>query len=180
MKFTETSVHGAYIIDVNRIGDDRGFFGRLWCEKEMAEQGLVPTIKQSNVGFSPYKGTLRGLHYQKSPHQEVKIIRCTRGIVYDVVVDLRPDSSTYCKWFGTELTEDNTSMLYIPEGCATGYLTLADNSEITYTASEFYAPDHAAGVKYDDRAFGIQWPGEIKILSDNDMNWPEFQANGSL
>jgi dTDP-4-dehydrorhamnose 3,5-epimerase len=175
MRFKETPVEGAYVIDVNRIGDSRGYFGRLWCEREITEQGLVSSIKQCNIGFSPLRGTLRGLHYQRSPHQEVKIVRCTRGSVFDVVVDIRPDSPTYCDWYGIELNPENASMLYVPEGCATGYLTLEENSEIYYLTSEFYAPNSASGVRYDDPAFGIQWPGDIIVLSDNDMNWPYFR-----
>jgi dTDP-4-dehydrorhamnose 3,5-epimerase len=171
MKFTETPVQGAYIIDVNRIGDDRGYFGRLWCEKEMQHMGLVSHIKQVNVGFSPIKGTLRGLHYQSKPHQEVKIVRCTRGAVFDVVVDLRENSPTYLKWHGVTLNPENGSMLYVPEGCATGYLTLETDSEIYYMASEFYAPNNATGVKFDDPAFGIDWPGEIVVTSENDQTW---------
>lgn len=174
MKFTPTPVQGAFVIDVNRIGDSRGYFGRLWCEHEMREQGLVSDIKQSNVGFSPQAGTLRGLHYQTPPHQEVKIVRCTRGRVFDVVLDLRPESPTFKKWYGTELNPDNGSMLYVPKGCATGYLTLEDNSEIYYNTSEFYAPDAATGVRFDDPMFDIQWPGEITVMSDNDKNWPDF------
>ena len=176
MKFEETPVKGAYVIDVNRIGDSRGYFGRLWCERELAEHGLVSHIKQSNIGFSPEAGTLRGLHYQKEPHQEVKIVRCTRGAVFDVVVDIRRDSPTFRKWFGIELNPDNASMLYVPEGCATGYLTLMDDSEIYYNTSEFYAPDSATGIRYDDPLFGIRWPGEIKVISDNDTSWPDYRA----
>lgn len=175
MKFSETKVAGAYVLEVNRIGDDRGYFGRLWCEKEMREQGLVDTIKQSNIGFSPQKGTLRGLHFQSAPHQEVKIVRCTRGAVFDVVVDLRADSPTYCQWFGLELNPDNAAMLYVPEGCATGYLTLQDNTEIYYHTSAMYAPEHASGVRHDDPAFGIEWPGAGLVMSDNDVSWPDFQ-----
>lgn len=176
MLFTETPVAGAMIIEVRRIGDDRGYFGRLWCEREMAEQGLVSTIKQSNVGFSPRKGTLRGLHYQRAPHEEVKIVRCTRGRVFDVVVDLRPDSPSYMAWHGVELTPENGKMLYVPEGCATGYFTLEDDSEIYYNTSEFYAPDAATGVRWNDPAFGIEWPGEPVVMSDNDVSWPDFHA----
>ncbi|MEL7186311.1 MAG: dTDP-4-dehydrorhamnose 3,5-epimerase family protein, partial [Pseudomonadota bacterium] len=168
MKFTETPVSGAYVIDVNRIGDERGYFGRLWCENELREQGLVSHIRQSNVGFSPQAGTLRGLHYQKPPHEEVKIVRCTRGSVFDVVVDLRPESPTFRAWHGLELNPDNGSMLYVPEGCATGYLTLEDDSEIYYNTTEFYAPDSATGIRHDDAAFGIEWPGEIRVQSDAD------------
>lgn len=174
MKFTKTTVDGAYVIDVNRIGDSRGYFGRLWCENELREQGLVSQIKQSNIGFSPLAGTLRGLHYQKPPHEEVKIVRCTRGSVFDVVVDLRPASKTFRKWFGIELNPENASMLYVPEGCATGYLTLEDDSEIYYNTSADYAPESATGVRHDDPAFLIEWPGEPKVMSDADLGWPDF------
>ena len=174
MKFSETPVTGAYVIDVDRIGDSRGYFGRLWCEKELQEQGLVSLIRQSNIGFSPDAGTLRGLHYQRPPFEEVKIVRCTRGAVFDVVADIRRDSPTFGKWFGIELNPDNASMLYVPEGCVTGYLTLLDNSEIYYNTSEFYAPDAATGIRYDDPLFNIDWPAEIKTLSDNDKSWPDF------
>lgn len=169
-------MQGAYVIDVDRIGDSRGYFGRLWCENELREQGLVSCIRQSNVGFSPQAGTLRGLHYQKPPHQEVKIVRCTRGRVFDVVVDLRPDSPTFKGWYGLELNPDNGSMLYVPEGCATGYLTLENDSEIYYNTSAIYAPDAATGIRYDDPAFGIKWPGDINVLSDSDKGWPDFSV----
>jgi len=172
MKFTPAPIQGAYIIDVNRFGDERGYFGRLWCQKEYEAHGLEAHICQSNIGVSKQAGTLRGLHYQKPPHQEVKIVRCSRGAIFDVIVDLRPESHTYKQWFGLELNEDNATMLYVPEGCATGYLTLVDNTEIYYHATEFYHPESATGVRYDDPAFGIQWPGEIKVLSDNDKKWP--------
>lgn len=174
MQFTEAPIHGAYIIDVKRIGDDRGYFGRLWCQKEFNDLGLKSHICQSNIGVSTSAGTLRGLHYQKPPHQEVKIVRCSRGAMFDVIVDLRPDSPTYKQWFGTELNEDNATMLYVPEGCATGYLTLVDNTEMYYHATEFYHPESATGVRYNDPAFGIEWPGEINVLSDNDTSWPDF------
>lgn len=174
MIFTETEISGSYLIDVKRIGDDRGFFGRLWCEREMEEMGLVYSIKQSNIGVSPLKGTLRGLHYQTAPHQEVKIIRCPRGAIYDVIVDLRPDSPTFKKWFAVELTAENSRMLYVPEGCATGYQTLVDDTEIYYHTSEFYHPESATGVRHDDPAFGIEWPLPIAAISDNDKNWKNF------
>lgn len=174
MIFTETQISGSYLIDVKRIGDDRGFFGRLWCEREMEDMGLVSSIKQSNIGVSPLKGTLRGLHYQTAPHQEVKIIRCPRGAIYDVIVDLRPDSPTFKKWFAVELTAENNRMLYVPEGCATGYQTLVDDTEIYYHTSEFYHPESATGVRHDDPAFGIEWPLPIAAISDNDKNWKNF------
>lgn len=174
MIFTKAPIDGAYIIDVRRIADERGFFGRLWCHKEFEEHGLVATIVQSNIGASKTKGTLRGLHYQKAPHQEVKIVRCPRGAVFDVIVDLRADSPTFKQWFGLELNQENATMLYVPEGCATGYLTLRDDTEIYYHATEYYHPESATGVRYDDPAFGIEWPGEIKVVSDNDKQWPGF------
>ena len=176
MKFSETPVKGAYVIDVNRIGDSRGYFGRLWCEKELEQQGLVSHIKQSNIGFSPEAGTLRGLHFQKKPFEEVKILGGTLGSVFVVVVDIRRESPTHRKWYGIELNPENASMLYVPEGCATGYLTLQDNSEIYYNTSEFYAPDAAMGIGYDDPLFSIEWPGEIRVISDNDTSWPEYRA----
>nr|WP_297403603.1 dTDP-4-dehydrorhamnose 3,5-epimerase family protein [uncultured Marinobacter sp.] len=176
MIFTETSVAGAYVIDVKRIGDDRGFFGRLWCEKEMADMGLVSVIRQSNIGVSPQAGTLRGLHYQTPPHQEVKIIRCPRGAIYDVVVDLRPESRTFRQWFAVELTAGNSRMLYVPEGCATGYQTLVDDTEIYYHTSELYHPECATGVRYNDPAFGIEWPLQVTAISDNDTGWQDFRA----
>jgi dTDP-4-dehydrorhamnose 3,5-epimerase len=143
----------------------------------MRKHGLSTNISQSNIGFSPQAGTLRGLHYQKPPHAEVKIVRCTRGAVYDVVVDLRPESPSFRRWYGLELNPENASMLYVPEGCATGYLTLQNDSEIYYHTSAKYAPDAATGIRYDDPAFEIKWPGEILVTSDNDRNWPNFLAD---
>lgn len=176
MIFTESPIKGAYIIDVKRIGDDRGFFGRLWCQGEFEEMGLVSEIKQSNIGVSVKAGTLRGLHYQTAPHREVKIVRCSRGAMFDVIVDLRPESETYRQWFGLELTAANATMLYVPEGCATGYQTLVGDTEMYYHASEFYHPESATGVRYNDPAFGIEWPREISVMSDNDRKWPDFRV----
>jgi dTDP-4-dehydrorhamnose 3,5-epimerase len=176
MKFTKTAIDGAYIIDVTRIGDDRGFFGRLWCQKEFEEMGLVANICQSNIGVSSKAGTLRGLHFQKPPYQEVKIVRCSRGAMFDVIVDLRPDSRTFKHWFGVELNQNNARMLYVPEGCATGYQTLVDDTEMYYHASQFYHPESATGVRYNDPAFNIEWPLEISVISDNDTSWPDFKS----
>lgn len=176
MNFRETSVRGAFEINVDRIGDSRGYFGRLFCAKELNDRGLNSEIKQSNIGFSPKAGTLRGLHYQTPPHEEVKIIRCTRGSVFAVVLDIRRSSPTFREWQGIELNQDNASMLYVPEGCATGYLTLEDDSGIYYSTSKFYAPEAATGVRFDDPSFAIEWPGEIKVISDNDKNWPNFSV----
>jgi dTDP-4-dehydrorhamnose 3,5-epimerase len=174
MKFTEAPIKGAYIIDVNRIGDDRGYFGRLWCQNEFEELGLIAHIRQSNIGVNKRAGTLRGLHYQTAPHLEAKIVRCSRGAMFDVIIDLRLESSTFKQWFGMELTEENATMLYVPEGCATGYQTLVDDTEMYYHATEFYHPESATGVRFNDAAFGIQWPAEITEMSDNDINWPNF------
>ncbi len=174
MKFTEAPIQGAYIIDVNRIGDERGFFGRLWCQKEYEALGLKAQLCQSNIGFSRQAGTLRGLHIQQAPHQEVKIVRCTRGAMFDVIVDLRPHSPTFKQWFGLELNADNATMLYVPEGCATGYQTLVDDTEMYYLATEFYHPESARGVRYDDPAFKIDWPRSPTVMSENDKNWPDF------
>ena len=176
MLFHETGLAGAYVIEPEPKADHRGFFGRIWCEDEMAKQGLSTTIVQTNVGFSHRKGTLRGLHYQEWPNAEVKLLRCTRGRVFDVIVDLRPASSTYRKWFGTELSDTNHRMMYVPEGFATGYLTLEDNAEIYYHTSRRFHPESAFGVRYDDPAFGIEWPGEITVISDPDRAWPELAS----
>jgi dTDP-4-dehydrorhamnose 3,5-epimerase len=176
MKFTETPIAGAYIIEVDRIGDDRGHFGRLWCEREYQEVGLVAKIVQSNIGVNPFAGTQRGLHYQKAPHLEAKIVRCSRGAMFDVIVDVRPDSPTHCEWFGMELTAENATMLYVPEGCATGYITLVDDTEMYYHATASYHPESATGVRCNDPAFGIQWPREPSIISDGDRDWPDYQG----
>jgi dTDP-4-dehydrorhamnose 3,5-epimerase len=176
MNFQETKIAGSYVIDVRRIEDPRGFFGRTWCRQEMGEQGLSQEIVQVNTALSLAKGTLRGMHFQRDPHAEVKIVSCPSGAVFDVVLDLRPESPTYCEWFGVELSGDNFRMLYIPEGCAHGYQTLQDNSVLNYTTSVMYAPDHATGVRYDDPAFGIEWPQSVSVVSDADAGWPDFSG----
>lgn len=176
MIFTETPLQGAYQIEPERRGDERGHFARIWCAQEFAEHGLSTTLVQVNAGYSTRKGTLRGMHFQSAPEQEVKLVRCTRGAVYDVMVDLRPGSPTYCGWYAAELTPDNGRMLYLPEGFAHGYLTLTDNAEISYQTSRAYAPGHATGVRYDDPAFGIDWPMPPAVLSDADRQWPAFQS----
>jgi dTDP-4-dehydrorhamnose 3,5-epimerase len=175
MRFTETSVKGAYIVEPEARGDARGFFTRLWCQQEFADRGLSAAFVQCNDSFSPGRGTLRGLHYQTAPHQEVKLVRCIRGAVYDVIVDLRPDSPTYLRWVGLELTGENRTMLYVPEGCAHGYLTLEDNSEVTYPVSQFYHPEAERGVRWNDPLFGIQWPnGGARTISPKDQAWPDY------
>lgn len=177
MRFTETPLHGAYLIDIQKMGDERGFFGRSWCKKEMAQAGLDVDIAQINTSLSSQKGTLRGLHFQLAPFQESKMIRCTRGSVFDVIVDLRPESPTFRQWFGAELTEDNHRALYSPKGFAQGFITLRDDTEITYFASEFYAPGKDRGVRYNDPQFGVQWPIEPSVISDKDQTWPDFHPD---
>jgi dTDP-4-dehydrorhamnose 3,5-epimerase len=174
MQFTETAVDGAWIIELKRISDDRGFFARTWCGEVMAKHGLSSRITQINTAESTRAGTLRGMHFQSAPHAEVKIASCPRGAVFDVVVDLRRESPTYRRWHGVELTESNFKSLYIPEGCAHGYLTLADNSVLSYTTSHAYAAQSAGGVRHDDPAFGIEWPRPVTVISPADRNWPAY------
>jgi dTDP-4-dehydrorhamnose 3,5-epimerase len=174
MIFTETKLKGAFIIEIKKIGDERGFFGRSWCKKEMEEHGLDGTIAQINTSLSKEKGTLRGLHFQIAPYQECKMIRCTRGAIFDMIVDLRPDSPTFKQWFGEELTEDNHKALYSPKGFAQGFITLADDSEITYFTNDFYAPGFDRGVRYNDPQFGIKLPIKPVVISDKDQAWPDF------
>ena len=176
MIFTPTELDGAYLIDLERREDDRGFFARAWCERELAEHGLSTRIEQCNVSFNHSRSTLRGLHYQSAPHAEVKLVRCTRGAIYDVIVDLRPDSPTWKRWIGVELDEENRRMLYVPEGFAHGYQTLVDGTETFYQVSASYAPDAEGGVRWDDPAFAIEWPDpEGALLSDKDRSWPDYR-----
>lgn len=177
MKFTATKIHGAYIIDLERKEDERGFFARAWCRREFEEHGLNPSAAQINVGFSDVKGTVRGLHYQVAPYEEVKVSRCTMGAIYDVIVDLRPGSPTHRQWVAVELTLDNRRMLYIPEGCAHGYQTLTDNTEMNYLTSQDFAPGHARGVRYNDPAFRIEWPLSVRKISDADRSWPDYTGS---
>lgn len=163
---------GAYVIEPEKLGDERGYFARVWCKKELQQHGLKADLAQSNVGFSHRKGTLRGLHFQKAPHAEVKIVRCTRGAIFDVIVDLRPDSRTYKLWVGVELNDENSRMLYVPEGFAQGYMTLTDNTEMNYHTSDFYSAADASGIRYDDKAIGIRWPLIPTVISQQDRNWP--------
>jgi dTDP-4-dehydrorhamnose 3,5-epimerase len=180
MQFTETALAGAFVIDLERREDERGFFARAWCEEEFAAHGLDTRVSQCNVSFNERRGTLRGLHYQVPPHAEVKVVRCTRGAVYDVIVDLRPDSGTYTRWIGVELTAENRRQLYVPEGFAHGYLTLEDGTETYYQVSAPYAPDAERGARWDDPAFGIEWPdaGEL-LISEKDRGWPDFHSQGA-
>jgi dTDP-4-dehydrorhamnose 3,5-epimerase len=173
MIFTPLPLEGAFVIDLNPISDERGFFARAWCQKEFEEAGIRSSFVQANLAASNRKGTLRGLHYQMAPHAEAKLFRCIRGVVFDVLVDLRADSATFRQWVGVELTQDNRKMVYVPEGFAHGYLALKDNTEVIYHVSAFYAPDAERGCRWDDPAFGIQWPRLTNyIISEKDRCWP--------
>jgi len=179
VRFTKTAVEGVVVVDIDRISDDRGFFARVWCEDEFGEQGLVREWVQANVGRSIRAGTLRGMHYQREPHAEVKLVRCTRGEVYDVALDLRPASPSYLKWVGVTLGADDHTMLYIPDGCAHGYQTLADDSEIVYSTTARYARDAATGARYDDPAFAIEWPLPVEVISEQDAGWDLWSPPGA-
>jgi dTDP-4-dehydrorhamnose 3,5-epimerase len=176
MTFTQADIAGAYVIELDRHGDDRGFFARLFCEDEFAAHGLTARMVQINTSYSAEAGTLRGLHYQTAPHEEAKLMRCVRGSIYDVVADLRPDSPTYRQWTGVRLTADNRRMMYVPQGCAHGFLTLEGDTEVIYPVSAFYAPGAERGVRYDDPALGIDWPIEVRVVSDKDRGWPALNA----
>jgi len=176
MIFTPTELAGAYVVDLEPREDERGFFARAWAQEEFAAHGLSTEVVQANIAFNHRKGTLRGMHFQHAPHAEVKLVRCVRGALYDVIVDLRPESRTWKRWFGVELTAENRRMLYIPEGFAHGYQTLADESEAYYQVSEFYAPHAEGGVRWDDPAFGIEWPDPLpSVMSEKDRTWPDYE-----
>ena len=170
MLFTPTKLKDAYIVEPKKIEDERGFFARSWCEKEFRDRGLNPNLVQCNISFNKKKGTLRGMHLQVEPYAEAKLVRCTQGAIYDAIVDLRPDSETYKQWIGVELTADNRKALYVPEGFAHGFQTLADNTEVFYQMSQFYAPKCARGYRWNDPSFGINWPEEISVISKKDLN----------
>lgn len=177
MIFTETKLRGAFIIDMEEHRDNRGYFARMWCSKEFEEQGLNADMAQCNIAFNHQSDILRGMHFQRQPWAEVKLVRCTRGSVFDAIVDMREDSETYRQWVGVELTEDNHRMLYVPEGFAHGYLTLEDNSELFYQVSQFYTPGAEGGLRWDDPAIGIEWPGSGRYtISDKDKNWPLLES----
>ena len=171
MVFIETNLKGAFIIEPEFLRDERGFFARTWCQKEFAAHGINPCFVQCNISSNTKKGTLRGLHYQVKPHEEAKLVRCTMGAAYDVILDLRPGSPTFKQWVAVELTAENRRMLFIPAGLAHGFQTLVDNTEIFYQMSEFYHPECARGVRYDDPDFAIRWALPVTIVSNNDMSY---------
>ncbi len=175
MIFLETSLPGAFVIEPERLEDARGFFARTWCAREAEKHGLAPRLVQCSVSFNARKGTLRGLHYQIAPHEEAKVVRCTRGSIYDVILDLRPTSATFKHHVAVVLSADNRRALYVPEGYAHGFQTLEDDTEVFYQMSEYYAPQATRGVRWDDAAFGIAWPPEgERVMSDRDRSYPDF------
>jgi len=174
--FSKTSLRDAFIVDLMPFQDERGFFARTWCEEEFKAQGLDPRIAQCSVSFNRHKGTLRGMHLQLPPFAEAKLVRCTQGAIYDIIIDLRTDSETYMQWLGEELTAENHRALYVPKGFAHGFITLLDNTEVFYMISEFYAPESARGIRWDDQQFAIDWPVKVNVISDKDLSYPEYKA----
>jgi dTDP-4-dehydrorhamnose 3,5-epimerase len=174
MIFKKTSLEGSYIIEPELIEDERGFFARTCCQREFKEQGLHSTWSQCSISFNRIKGTLRGMHYQIAPFEETKLVRCTSGALYDVIIDLRPYSRTYKQWISVELSASNRNMLYVPQGFAHGFLTRDDNTEVSYQISEFFKPEYAKGVRWNDPAFNITWPAKVAIISDKDRLYPDF------
>jgi len=175
MRFHQTGLSGAYLIELELLEDERGFFARTFCREEFAARGLNPEVAQCNLSYNARKNTLRGMHYQAEPHAEAKLVNCLKGAVYDVIIDLRPRSSTSGRWVAVELSATNRKMLYVPEGFAHGFLTLEDDTAVHYQMSAFFEPDSARGVRWDDPAFGIEWPCPEPIISDKDQRWPDYK-----
>jgi dTDP-4-dehydrorhamnose 3,5-epimerase len=174
MRFIETTLQGAFIIDLERYDDRRGFFARTYCAREFEAHNLISSFVQCNTSFNYQRGTLRGLHYQAPPHLEAKLVRCTRGSIYDVIVDLRPDSASFGAHFALELSPANGRSLHIPAGFAHGFQTLEDETEVFYQMSNYYVADCAAGLRYDDAEIGICWPLPVSVISEKDLNWPSL------
>jgi dTDP-4-dehydrorhamnose 3,5-epimerase len=177
MLFTPLPLSGAFLVAPERHQDSRGWFARTFCQDEFAAHGLASSFVQCNASFNAMRGTLRGMHFQRPPHEEIKLVRCTRGAVLDVLLDLRPESASFCRWHAIELTADNGLAVYIPAGMAHGFQTLADDSEVFYQMAEFYHPESAAGVRWDDPAFGIDWPIRPPILSERDAAYDDFRPS---
>lgn len=175
MIFTPTKLAGVFEISIEPKADERGFFARTWCGEEFAAHGLNPELAQCSVSFNNKKGTLRGMHYQAAPHAEAKLVRCTQGSLFDVALDLRPQSATFKQWTGTTLSAAKRNMLFIPEGCAHGFITLEGETEIFYQISEFFKPELSRGVRWDDPAFKIAWPEAMKVISERDRTYPDFK-----
>lgn len=180
MIFHELELSGAHLIELEPHRDERGFFARTWCRREFEQAGLETRVAQRSLSYSERRGTLRGMHFQAPPRQEVKLIRCVRGALHDVIVDLRPGSATLGEHLAVELTADGRRALYVPEGFAHGFQTLQDDTEVHYQMSEFYAPEHARGYRPDDPSFGIDWPVAPAIVKDRDRQWPDFDPDDPL
>ncbi len=179
MKFEPAPLKDAWVITLDPHGDDRGYFARAFCRKEFEAHGIETNVAQCNASFNKEAGTLRGMHYQTDPASETKLVRCVRGALYDVIVDLRPDSPTYMKNFGVRLTADNLKMLFVPRNFAHGFLTLEPDTEAFYMVAEFYTPEYECGLRHNDPALGIEWPSPIKVISEKDASWPLLQGGKS-
>lgn len=176
MIFTETQLKDAYVLELEKRIDQRGFFARTFCENEFNEQGILFSPVQANISFNKHNHTLRGMHYQAFPFQEDKLVRCVKGCIYDVIIDIRPNSETLSKWFAVELSERNMKMLFIPKGFAHGFLTLEAETEVCYLMSEFYHPGAGKGFRWDDPSFAIEWPEDVEMISDKDKQWPLYNG----
>jgi dTDP-4-dehydrorhamnose 3,5-epimerase len=174
VKFVALGIPGAYVVELEPVADERGFFARAWCDAEFAAHGIEARLTQCSVSFNRREGTLRGMHYQRPPHEESKLVRCTRGAVRDVIVDLRRDSPACRRWEGVDLSADNRRAVFVPPGVAHGFLTLADDTEVFYQIAGEYEPGSAAGVRWNDPAFGIHWPAAVRVISDRDRDYPDF------
>jgi dTDP-4-dehydrorhamnose 3,5-epimerase len=174
MIFHETALRGAFMIEMKRLEDSRGFFARSFCRNEFEEHGLKPDVSQCNLSVNWHKATLRGMHYQVAPKEEAKLVRCVKGAIHDVIIDLRPHSLTYKEWLGFNLTADDYRMIYVPGGFAHGYLTLVENTEVIYQVSEFYSPEHERGIRWDDPAFSVRWPIVPEVVSAKDASHPLY------
>ncbi len=177
MIFIPTDLEGVFLIELQKLEDERGFFARTFCQREFQEYGLEPNLAQCNLSYNKVLGTLRGMHFQISPHQEAKLVSCTQGAIHDVIIDLRPDSPTYMKHLAMDLSADEHNALYVPAGFAHGFLTLQPDTCVFYQISEFYTPGYARGFRWNDPAFGIKWPGEVKMISDRDANYPDYSID---
>jgi len=179
MIFHKTELEGAYLISINKLEDERGFFARSWCQREFEDQGLNSRLVQCNLSYNKLQGTLRGMHYQVSPYQEAKLVSCIRGTIYDVIIDLRRESPTFTEYLAVILSAEEHNMLFIPEGFAHGFLTLEDETTVFYQMSEFYAPEYARGLRWSDPTFGIEWPAAVQVISARDANYPDWVAEGT-
>jgi dTDP-4-dehydrorhamnose 3,5-epimerase len=176
MIFTETRLGGAFVVELEKKEDERGFFARAWCREEFLARGLNPHLAQCGISYNEKRGTLRGMHYQGAPHEEAKLVRCTKGVIHDVILDLRPDSPTFERWVAVDLIASDYRMLYVPEGFAHGFQTLEDDTEVFYQISEPYHPESARGVRWNDPAFGIEWPLEVSVISEKDASVEDFDG----